>query len=69
MTIAIRKEDAENKPLYEFASWVANTQKKAYPKRWRPIFEKYGVTPQTSFEVLLSDMTSQGGYWENSIVR
>lgn len=45
MTIAIRKEDAENKPLYEFASWFANTQKKAYPKRWGPIFEKYGVTP------------------------
>ncbi|WP_281523667.1 hypothetical protein [Turicimonas muris] len=45
MTIAIRKEDVENKSLYEFASWFANTQKKAYPKRWGPIFEKYGVTP------------------------
>ena len=41
----IRKEDAKDKAVCEFAQWFADRQKEAYPSRWKPLFNKYQVTP------------------------
>ena len=45
MIVAIRKEDAKDKAVCEFAQWFADRQKEAYPSRWKPLFNKYRVTP------------------------
>lgn len=45
MTVAMRKSDEHKKYLVDFASWFAKKQKQAYPERWKPIYEKYGVQP------------------------
>lgn len=40
MIVAIRKEDAKDKAVCEFAQWFADRQKEAYPSRWKPLFNK-----------------------------
>lgn len=45
MVVAIRKKDAKNKAIYDFAQWFADKQKEAYPFRWKPLFAKYQVSP------------------------
>lgn len=45
MRVAIRKEDAKKKAIYDFAEWFAEKQKEAYPSRWKPLFSKYKVSP------------------------
>ena len=45
MIVAIRKADAKDKAVCEFARWFADRQKEAYPLRWKPLFNKYQVTP------------------------
>ena len=45
MRVGIAKRNESDARLVRFARWFAEKQREAYPKRWKPVYQRFGVSP------------------------